>query len=76
MHSIESRVVIGPSNMLFAGVYMSTFEPGNLRAGAAVKTGLNMVNTKLSPKRYFYFFFLLPNTDSAGLTLVKRWWSS
>ena len=60
--------------MLFAGVYMCTFEPGNLRAGTAVK-GLNMFNTKLSPKRYFYFFFLLPNTDSAGPHKVERWWS-
>ena len=74
MHSIESRVVTGPSNMLFAGVYMCTFEPRNLRAGTAVK-GLNMFNTKLvSPKRYFYFFFL-PNTDSAGPHVVERWWS-
>ena len=29
MHSIESKVVTGPSNMLFAGVYVCTFQPGN-----------------------------------------------
>ena len=28
MHSIESRFVIGPSNILFAGVYEFTFQPG------------------------------------------------
>ena len=28
MHSIESRFAIGPSNMLFAGVYVSNFQPG------------------------------------------------
>ena len=31
MHSVKSRFVIGPSNILFAGVYiyMCTFQPGN-----------------------------------------------
>ena len=29
MHSIESRFVIGPSNILFGGVYVCTFSPGN-----------------------------------------------
>ena len=29
MHSTESRFVIGPSNILFAGVYMCTFQPIN-----------------------------------------------
>ena len=29
MHSIESRFVTGPSNILFAGVYVSIFQPGN-----------------------------------------------
>ena len=28
MHSIKSRFVTGPSNILFAGVYVSTFQPG------------------------------------------------
>ena len=27
--SVESRFVKGPSNMLFAGVYVNTFQPGN-----------------------------------------------
>ena len=30
MHSTESRPVIGPSNILFAGVYVCTFQPGNI----------------------------------------------
>ena len=30
MHSVESRLVRGPSNILFAGVYMCTFQPGNV----------------------------------------------
>ena len=30
MHIIESRFVIGPSNTMFAGMYLRTFEPGNL----------------------------------------------
>ena len=29
MRSIKSRFVIGPSNILFAGVYVSIFQPGN-----------------------------------------------
>ena len=30
MHSTESRFVTGPSNTLFAGVYVCTFQPGNV----------------------------------------------
>ena len=29
MHSIESRFVIGPSNILFAGIYVCNFQPRN-----------------------------------------------
>ena len=29
MHSTESRSVIGPSSILFAGLYVCTFQPGN-----------------------------------------------
>ena len=28
MHNTESRFVIGPSDILFAGVYVCTFQPG------------------------------------------------
>ena len=34
MHNPKSRFVIGPSNMLFAGVYVCTFHPENLQSGA------------------------------------------
>ena len=30
MRRTESRFVIGPSNVLSAGVYVCTFQPGNL----------------------------------------------
>ena len=30
MHSIENRFVTGPSDILSAGVYVFTFQPGNL----------------------------------------------
>ena len=29
MHSVRRRFVAGPSNILFAGVYVYTFQPGN-----------------------------------------------
>ena len=29
MYSIDSRFVLGPSNILFAGVYVCTFQPGH-----------------------------------------------
>ena len=29
MHGTESRFVIGPSDILFGGVYVNTFQPGN-----------------------------------------------
>ena len=31
MHSIESRLVVEPSNILFAGVHVGTFEPGHFK---------------------------------------------
>ena len=39
IHSIESRFVIGPSNTLFACVYVSTFQSENLAAGAVKGLG-------------------------------------
>ena len=30
MHSTEGRFVIGPSNILFGGVYVCTFQPRNI----------------------------------------------
>ena len=34
LDNIESGFVTGPSNILLAGVYVGTFQPGNLQAGA------------------------------------------
>ena len=31
MHSIDSRFVIGPSNILFASLYVCTFQPRYLK---------------------------------------------
>ena len=36
MHSIKSRFVTGPSNTLFAGVYVCTFQPGNVTGCGSV----------------------------------------
>ena len=44
MHSIESRLVIGPSNILFAGVYVSIFQPGNFPSWDS--EGVNITNLK------------------------------
>ena len=35
VRGIESRFVIGPSNILFVGVYVCTFQPRSLTTGAA-----------------------------------------
>ena len=50
MHSTESRFVTGPSNTLFTGAYVGTFQPGNFLLAGAVK-GLTLFahETKLSP---------------------------
>ena len=42
MHSVESRFVIGPSNILFGSVYVCTFQPGNYTGWGSeeVKRGL------------------------------------
>ena len=34
MRNIESRVTTGPSNALFASVYVRTFQPPNFTSGA------------------------------------------
>ena len=40
MHSTESRFVTGPSNILFAGVYVCTFQPRNFTSWGRV--GVNL----------------------------------
>ena len=42
MHSIESRFVTGPSNILFVDVYLNTFQPRNVTSW-----GTEGVNVKL-----------------------------
>ena len=42
MHSTDSRFVIGPSKILIAGVYVSTFQPRNLTSwGQWLNEGVN-----------------------------------
>ena len=43
MHSIEAKFVIGPSDILFAGVYLCTFQPEYFTAwdSEGVKAGYN-----------------------------------
>ena len=45
MHSTESRVFIGPSNTLFAGMYVSIFQPENF-------TGWGSEGVKVSTANY------------------------
>ena len=45
LHSTESGFVIGPSNTLFAGVYVSTFQPRNFTGWGS--EGVNAKFTKL-----------------------------
>ena len=45
MHSVESRFVTGPLNILFSGVYVCTFHPGNFTDW--VMKGLNVENESI-----------------------------
>ena len=53
MHSIESRVVTGPSDILFSGVYVCTFQPRNF-------TGWGSEGVNSIMKHSFFFFFSQP----------------
>ena len=46
MHSIESRFVIGPSNILFAGVYLCPFSAEIVQAWAV--KGLTVGSARLA----------------------------
>ena len=48
MHSIESRFVAVPSNILFAGVHVALFSPEIVKAGAV--KGLKAIKKKISNK--------------------------
>ena len=41
MHSIKSRLVIGPSNILFGGMYVRTFQPGNFTGEGSEGVNIN-----------------------------------
>ena len=48
MRSTESGFVIGPSNILFAGVYVCTFQPGNFTScGSEGVKGYILQNTEI-----------------------------
>ena len=54
MHSIDSRFVIGPSDTLFADVYVRTFLPGNFtgwgREGVKMGSDVSHFNVSLIVK--------------------------
>ena len=50
MHSTESRFVIRPSNILFGGVYVCMFTPGNFTGWGS--EGVNCFKTSPSPGRW------------------------
>ena len=47
MHSTESRVAICPSNMLFAGMSVCTFQPGKLTSWCSY--GVNLGQDEKGP---------------------------
>ena len=57
MHNIESRFVIGPSNILFGGVHVCTFQPGNFTGGD--REGDNIVRMAVWSESF-------PGRDEAG----------
>ena len=50
MHGTEGRFVIGPSNMLFACVYVCTFQPGNVTGQGS--EGVNKEDMKYTKQDY------------------------
>ena len=63
MHSTESRLVIGPPNILFLGVYVSIFQPGNFTGWGSE------VVKKEKEKKFTYFFHEVP-TEVVGLSVA------
>ena len=51
MHSIESRFVTGPSDMLFAGMYVCTFQPGNFTGWGYEGVNYNTALALIAPRR-------------------------
>ena len=57
MHSIKSRFVIGPSDILFAGVYVSVFQPGNFTGCGS--EGVNILHVNFPSIVSVYFVYCL-----------------
>ena len=68
MHSVGSRFVIGPSNILSAGMYVFTFQPGNFTGFGS--EGVKQQNTKIEtlnrPQRINYRQHLWSNILNPG----------
>ena len=52
MHRIESKFVTGPSNILSAGVCMSTFQPGNFTGLGSEGVKEGRLNERMNAKLY------------------------
>ena len=57
-HCIERRFVIGPSNILFAGVYVCTFKPGNFTGWGS--EGVKVLFLPTPPKKIMSGSWNLP----------------
>ena len=57
MHSFESRFIIGPSSILFAGVYVSTFQLRNFTGwGNEVNHEFASCSYSVSQSYYYYSY--------------------
>ena len=63
MHGTESRVVIGPSNLLLVGVYVSIFQPEILQAGTVKwfkkKKKVTYITSLRCSLKWWVFLFVL-----------------
>ena len=64
-HSIDSRFVIGPSNMLFTGVYVGICQPGNFTGWGS--EGVKKLIRKIFMFTHFILFYF-------GPALGQNWW--
>ena len=58
MHTIKSRFVIGPSNILFASLYVCTFKPGNFTGWGS--EGVKVLFLPTPPKKIMSGSWNLP----------------
>ena len=80
-HSIESRFVTGPSNILFGGVYVCTFQPGNFTGRGGERVNVDCLNLSFTDVcsfclSFFSFFpmrsFLVFWFDVMRVSLTSR----